>query len=188
MSELSPSQIAKQWRVSKTTIYKHLNNGEMSYTTTEDGHKRIELSEVVRVLGEPKEVDDQKEFSSDSDISSMRRQIEKLEKDLEESKKDLEKSRDEKGREVEFLRKMIEGQSSQIAQQNQQITEALNGIRQLMIEHRPETEKDPVQESVVAVKPEQATPEPATSTEQKLEKSKKKRGLFTRLIAAAIED
>jgi len=53
MPELTPTEISKQWRVSKTTVYKHLNKGRMSYRTDEDGHKLVDVSEVVRVFGEP---------------------------------------------------------------------------------------------------------------------------------------
>ena len=53
MSKLTPTEIAKQWKVSKTTVYKHINKGRMSYRTDQDGHKLVDVSEVVRVLGEP---------------------------------------------------------------------------------------------------------------------------------------
>lgn len=169
MEELSPSQIAKQWRVSKTTIYNHLNSGTMAYKTTEEGHKRIELSEVIRVLGEPKEIEEPRQSDSTREIELLRDQIEEL-------KKELAASRDEKKQDKEFFQNMIQSQ-------NEQIADALSGIKQLMIEHKPEQQPSPVSNE-----PQPPTPPEPEKAEEPPKEKPKKRGLFTRLIAAAIDD
>lgn len=164
MAELSPTQIVKQWKVSKTTIYKHINDGTITYKTTEDGHKRIELSEVLRVFGEPKVLDEQQP-DDEKELEFLKQQVARLEKDLSEA-------REEKRKDREFFQTMLESQSTQI-------TEALNGIKQLMVEHKPEP--PPI------VSPVEEPPEPKQEPMQEPEKPKK-RGLFKRIVEAVIED
>lgn len=49
MSNLTISQIAREWKISRTTIYKKLDNGELS----QNEDKTIFIGEVIRVFGEP---------------------------------------------------------------------------------------------------------------------------------------
>lgn len=48
--QFSISQAAKNWRISRTTIYKKISTGELS----QNSDKTIALVEMVRVFGEPK--------------------------------------------------------------------------------------------------------------------------------------
>ncbi|MBE0445103.1 plasmid replication DNA-binding protein [Psychrobacter sp. FME5] len=46
---ISVTKAAKEWGVSRTTIYQKVNNGEISRTAD----KKIDVSEMLRVFGEP---------------------------------------------------------------------------------------------------------------------------------------
>ena len=46
---ISVTKAAKQWGVSRTTIYQKINDGELSRTAD----KKIDTSEMIRVFGEP---------------------------------------------------------------------------------------------------------------------------------------
>ena len=46
---ISVTKAAKEWGVSRTTIYQKVNNGELSRNTD----KKIDTSEMIRVFGEP---------------------------------------------------------------------------------------------------------------------------------------
>jgi len=46
---ISVTKAAKQWGVSRTTIYQKINDGELSRTSD----KKIDVSEMLRVFGEP---------------------------------------------------------------------------------------------------------------------------------------
>jgi transcriptional regulator of acetoin/glycerol metabolism len=46
---ISVTKAAKEWGVSRTTIYQKVNSGELSRTTD----KKIDTSEMLRVFGEP---------------------------------------------------------------------------------------------------------------------------------------
>ncbi|GAA0324899.1 plasmid replication DNA-binding protein [Psychrobacter aestuarii] len=47
--KISVTKAAKQWGVSRTTIYQKINEGELSRTAD----KQIDTSEMIRVFGEP---------------------------------------------------------------------------------------------------------------------------------------
>ena len=49
-TNLTISQIAKDWKISRTSIYKKLHSWELSQNTD----KTISLVEVIRIFGEPK--------------------------------------------------------------------------------------------------------------------------------------
>ena len=46
---ISVTEAAKEWGVSRTTIYQKVNDGELSRTAD----KKIDVSEMLRVFGEP---------------------------------------------------------------------------------------------------------------------------------------
>ena len=46
---ISVTEAAKEWNVSRTTIYQKVNNGELSRTAD----KKIDITEMLRVFGEP---------------------------------------------------------------------------------------------------------------------------------------
>ena len=46
---ISVTKAAKEWGVSRTTIYQKVNDGELSRTAD----KKIDVSEMLRVFGEP---------------------------------------------------------------------------------------------------------------------------------------
>ena len=47
--KISVTQAAKEWGVSRTTIYQKVNNGEISRTAD----KKLDVAEMLRVFGEP---------------------------------------------------------------------------------------------------------------------------------------
>jgi len=49
--EVKISDIQKQWKVSRATVYKHIKQGKLS--RLQNG--KVDVSEIVRVYGEPKE-------------------------------------------------------------------------------------------------------------------------------------
>src|SRR5690606_40025711 len=46
---ISVTKAAKEWGISRTTIYQKVNDGEISRTAD----KKIDVSEILRVFGEP---------------------------------------------------------------------------------------------------------------------------------------
>lgn len=161
MNELTPTEIAKQWRVSKTTVYKYLNKGRMSYRTDENGHKLVDVSEVLRVFGEPVETNKPSMSIGLNNelVKELKNRIDSLERKLEKRDDQLDK-----------------------------LLESLNNVT-LRLEDHSEDKSE-----AIIIPPPSPTSTPELMSEEAItqkpnpEQPKKKRGLFTRLIAAAIDD
>ena len=54
MAKLNISQAAKTFGVHRSTLQRHIKEGKVSFESQEDGQKLIDVSELVRVYGEPK--------------------------------------------------------------------------------------------------------------------------------------
>lgn len=53
MANVSISDIATQWKVSRPTIQKRLKSGKLSGSKDDQGKWQIDVSEVIRCFGEP---------------------------------------------------------------------------------------------------------------------------------------
>ena len=76
---------AREWGVSRQTLYNKMKDGELSYSKDERGNRQIDSSEMVRVFGEPKPPKECEgavlSVSQDSQlVDLLREQLEKTEK------------------------------------------------------------------------------------------------------------
>lgn len=135
MPQLSPTAAAKQWKTSKTTIYKLMNDGELSYTLNEKKKRVLDVSELVRVLGEP-------ERTEKTSIDTMQDQINRQNNEL-----------------VQVLKSQVETQQEQI----KTLTSAIERFS-LLLEHQqipqPEPEEKTPEPTVEPVQAEHS-PQPA---------------------------
>lgn len=76
MTNLTISQIAREWQISRTTIYKKLENGELS----QNEDKTIYIGEVIRVFGEVQKSKKQPEQKIENNIEHLLTMVE-LEKE-----------------------------------------------------------------------------------------------------------
>lgn len=76
MTNLTISQIAREWQISRTTIYKKLENGELS----QNEDKTIYIGEVIRVFGEVQKSKKQPEQKIENNIEHLLTTVE-LEKE-----------------------------------------------------------------------------------------------------------
>ena len=53
MPKLNISQAARQFEKDRSTIQRHIKDGKLSCEVDSNGHKRIDLAELIRVYGEP---------------------------------------------------------------------------------------------------------------------------------------
>lgn len=103
------AQAARLAGVHRTTIFRAIQSGRLSVTTTHDGARRVDVAELERVFGtlrsdatQPlRTVAPQHPATSHSDASAadvvvvLRAQIQRLETDLERVRGDLERERSE---------------------------------------------------------------------------------------------
>lgn len=63
-SQISISEAARRWKVSRSTIQRKLKHGALSYATHSGTAKLVDISELRRVLGEARDVSIQAQSDS----------------------------------------------------------------------------------------------------------------------------
>ena len=117
---ISVTKAAKEWGVSRTTIYQKVNDGELSRTAD----KKIDTSEMLRVFGEPVSKKRTEQSLNTSDNTHLNSQTVQsctaLEHQLE-----LEKLKNEHLRQqVSDQKQLIENYQQQIGQLNKTLEKA----------------------------------------------------------------
>ncbi len=141
---ISVTKAAKEWGVSRTTIYQKVNDGELSRTAD----KKIDTTEMLRVFGEPvpkkrteQLLDTTKKTHSNSETVQI---FIDFEHQLE-----LEKLKNEHlGQQVSYQKQLIENYQQQISQLNKTLEKANASIQdfaqvRLLEFKQPETEDEP---------------------------------------------
>lgn len=82
--EVSISDIQKRWKVSRATVYKHMKQGKLSRLQS----GKVDVSEVVRVYGEPKETQTRQEVDTvdSQEKALLLEKIRLLESQLDDAK------------------------------------------------------------------------------------------------------
>ena len=117
---ISVTKAAKEWGVSRTTIYQKVNDGELSRTAD----KKIDTSEMIRIFGEPVSKKRTEQSLNSSDNTHLNSQTVQsctaLEHQLE-----LEKLKNEHLRhQVSDQKQLIENYQQQIGQLNKTLEKA----------------------------------------------------------------
>lgn len=105
MAKLNISQAAKEWGIARSTIQRKIRSGELSATTGDGASKVIDISEMLRVFGEPRGVAIQQQSDSmkqqkyaahealvqqlRTENDFLRRQVEQLNSDLREIRRPI---------------------------------------------------------------------------------------------------
>lgn len=166
-TKLSPSAVAKRWGVGKTTIYRMMKDGEISFETNSIGKRELDLSEVVRVLGEPKV---RGEVSSSEQnvlaVQVLREQIERQDKSHNEHIKSLQTQISSY---QEQVNKLLENQADS--------TKLLMHLQAAVGSKPPES-----------VQPEEVPPTVESAKAEQPQQAKRKKSFLSRILAAAIDD
>ena len=158
------TKAAKEWGVSRTTIYQKVNDGELSRTAD----KKIDVSEMLRVFGEP--ISKKRTERSVDTVQStpLNSQSVQCNTDIEHLLA-LEKLKNEHlSQQVSDQKKLIENYQQQIGQLNKTLDKANASIQDFAQVKLLEFKKsEPIDES----KPEKEADTPITT----IPKKKKKR-------------
>ena len=122
---ISVTKAAKEWGVSRTTIYQKVNDGELSRTAD----KKIDVSEMLRVFGEP--ISKKRTERSVNTVQStpLNSQSVQYNTDIEHLLA-LEKLKNEHlNQQVSDQKKLIENYQEQIAQLNKTLDKANASIQ-----------------------------------------------------------
>ncbi|WP_298910825.1 hypothetical protein [uncultured Psychrobacter sp.] len=156
---ISVTKAAKEWGVSRTTIYQKVNDGELSRTAD----KKIDVSEMLRVFGEP--ISKKRTERSVNTVQSTPLNTQSVQYNTDtEHQLALEKLRNEHlNQQVSDQKKLIENYQQQIAQLNKTLDKANASIQDFAqvrllefkkaeqdYESAPEQEKEKTDDSTVA--------------------------------------
>ena len=122
---ISVTKAAKEWGVSRTTIYQKVNDGELSRTAD----KKIDVSEMLRVFGEP--ISKKRTERSEDSVQStpMNNHSVQYSTDIE-NQLALEKLKNEHlSQQVSDQKKLIENYQQQISQLNKTLDKANASIQ-----------------------------------------------------------
>ena len=122
---ISVTKAAKEWGVSRTTIYQKVNDGELSRTAD----KKIDVSEMLRVFGEPISKKRTERSVDPSQSTPLNSQSVQYNTDIEHLLA-LEKLKNEHlSQQVNDQKKLIENYQQQIAQLNKTLDKANASIQ-----------------------------------------------------------
>lgn len=166
--EISISAAAKEWGVTRQTIYNRIKDGELSSKKDDKGKRKIEHSEMVRVFGEPGQL---------KKTSKLERTKTSIEEELIFT---LKEQLAIANRRIDQLEQTIKDKDDKILD----LLRELQGDFSRFLEHKPESRPE-----VIALPQDETTPEPVkeVKTVKEPEQQKKKRGLIGRLIVAALD-
>ncbi|PAT62135.1 hypothetical protein [Psychrobacter sp. JB193] len=122
---ISVTKAAKEWGVSRTTIYQKVNDGELSRTAD----KKIDTSEMLRVFGEPISKKRTERLVNTVQSTPLNTQSVQYSTDIEHQLA-LEKLRNEHlNQQVSDQKRLIENYQQQIAQLNKTLDKANASIQ-----------------------------------------------------------
>lgn len=122
---ISVTKAAKEWGVSRTTIYQKVNDGELSRTAD----KKIDTSEMLRVFGEPISKKRTERLVNTVQSTPLNTQSVQYNTDTEHQLA-LEKLRNEHlNQQVSDQKRLIENYQQQIAQLNKTLDKANASIQ-----------------------------------------------------------
>ena len=122
---ISVTKAAKEWGVSRTTIYQKVNDGELSRTAD----KKIDVSEMLRVFGEP--ISKERTERSANTVQSTPLNSQSVQHNMDiEHQLALEKLKNEHlSQQVSDQKKLIENYQQQIGQLNKTLDKANASIQ-----------------------------------------------------------
>ena len=164
---ISVTKAAKEWGVSRTTIYQKINDGDLSRTTD----KKIDTSEMLRVFGEPVVKKRTAQIMDTSNSTSSNSQDVQNSTVLEHQL-EIEKLRNEHLRQqVIDQKELIEDYRQQITQLNKTLAAANASIQDFAQVRLLEFK---ISESTDKLQSKDDTEDSASTTAEKGEKKKKK--------------
>ncbi len=173
MKALSVIELAKLYGVTRQSIYKRINKGDLSKNS--DG--KIDLSEAIRIFGEPSQYVNRSQTTETpklSEVHLLEQQVHMLQKQLEDAK-ELDR----------FHREELKAKNDQLNAKDEQI----ESLQRLLGAPKLQPHSEQVQEQIIdPIEPTQpTTPEPKPIIAESQPEPQKRIGLFGRVIRAVLE-
>ena len=171
MKSLSVIELSKLYGMTRQAIYKQVNKGNL--TKNSDG--KIDLSEAIRVFGEPSQHVNRSQTTVTpklSEVHLLEQQIHMLQKQLEEIK-ELDR----------FHREELKAKNDQLNAKDEQI----ESLQRLLGAPKPQLQAEQLQESIPEpIQPIHTPPMPEPMVQELQSEPQKRNSLFGRVIRAVL--
>ena len=172
MKSLSVVELSKLYGINRQTIYNHINKGILS----KNSDNKIDLSEAIRVFGEPSKKQSVKEpVKVDSQNSTenllLRQQIDMLKNQLEDAKE-----------RESFYQNQIETMQRLLEAPKPNITTSIDPDIAPSIDPNMSLEQSTTKSNENELKPEQELSNPRIPIPEHIEPEPEKRGFWSRLF------
>lgn len=175
MKTLSVIELSKLYGITRQAVYKQVNKGNL--TKNSDG--KIDLSEAIRVFGEPSQRVNLQQTTDTQKLSG----VHLLEQQVHILQKQLELAQDRE----QFQREELKAKNDQLQAKDEQI----ESLQRLLGAPKPKQQAEQVQEptSEPEIKKDLESISKVVESDNghQLEKKPKRRGLFGRVIRAVLE-
>ncbi|WP_442769061.1 plasmid replication DNA-binding protein [Acinetobacter bohemicus] len=171
MKALSVIELAKLYGMTRQSIYKRIQKGDLS----KNSNGKIDLSEAIRVFGEPSQRVNQLQTTNTQKLS----EVHILEQQVHMLQKQLEIAQDRE----QFQREELKAKNGQLQAKDDQI----ESLQRLLgaPKSKSQMEKEPTPEPIQPIP--QLIPEPQPIVKESQPEPKQRRGLFGRLIRAVLD-
>ena len=169
MKSLSVIELSKLYKINRQTIYNHINKGILS----KNSDNKIDLSEAIRVFGEPTIKTDVKvpvkvDSPSSAEVLLLKQQIDMLKNQLDDAK-DRESFYQNQ---IETMQRLLEAPKTNMTTFTDQKSEP-------QIATDPQPEPEPKDDGLTTPKPKE---NPRIAVPEHVEEEPKKRGFLSRFF------
>lgn len=175
MKALSVIELAKLYGMTRQSIYKRIRKGDLS----KNSNGKIDLSEAIRVFGEPSQRVNQLQTTNTQKLS----EVHILEQQVLMLQKQLEIAQDRE----QFQREELKAKNGQLQAKDDQIEslQRLLGAPKSKLQTENVEVEEPTLEPIQPIP--QPIPEPKTIVQESKPELQKRRGLFGRVIRAVLD-
>lgn len=186
MTMLSLSEVSKQFKVHRSTIYRAVDTGKLSRKS--DGS--FDLAEVIRYFGEPKPekvaVPQQQEVAT-SQLSALE-ELERVRREFFEYKRQAQEREDWFKGQIDKMQNLLELKSHTVADAtSQQQSSSTTSDNDSASSETIQNKASAIPETLHATSHVHAFETPRNVADATVEQAKKRKGLFSRVIRAVLE-
>lgn len=188
MAALNLSEVSKQFKVNRSTIYRAVSSGRLSRRA--DGS--FDLAEVIRCFGEPKNIqsklDDLPNPSAVKD-TILTDELDRLRQDFSEYRRKAEEREDWLKSQLDRMQTLLEMKSSVVADATlqQQMHEPQSNTTSATPQTIANTDSA-TNEALYAAPQQHSSASLRNTADATVQHTEKKRGLFGRLVKAVLAD
>lgn len=181
MSKLNLSEVSKQFKVNRSTIYRAVSSGRLSRRA--DG--TFDLAEVVRCFGEPKVI---KAKPLEPQLEPSNQELERLRKEFVDYKRQAQEREDWLKNQIDRMQTLLELKSQPVPDaMSQQQSKPTHSDSSCTVSETIDNNEDSSREASHAVLQQHPVGTQRNAAHAIVQQPEKKRGLLGRLVKAVLD-